>query len=173
MSEQKHWRHLFDEKYMGAWDLESNGKFNDKVVTIERFGKSDIVTESGKEKKVVVKFKEFPKEMVCNKTNFKRLQEMFGAFDQSAFIGKKVTLTTERVKNPKEKGTFVDALRFKKEAPVVKLPVLTTTHARYQAIHTAIQSGQFTVAQAKEHYELDPECEAALKAIIPSVADDK
>ena len=169
MTDQKHWRHLFNEKFLGSWDLEADGKFNDRVLTIERFGKSELVTEKGKEQKVVIKFKEFPKEMVCNKTNFKRLQEMFGSFDTNAFIGKKITLTTERVKNPKEPGTFVDGLRIKKELPPEKkLPTLTASHERWPAVRTAIASGNFPIAELKQHFQVTPEIEGELTKLIPA-----
>ena len=46
-----------DNKYMGAWDLEVNGKYEPREVTIERIYQDTFVGEMGKEDKVFVKLK--------------------------------------------------------------------------------------------------------------------
>ena len=71
----------------------------------------------GTENKVFVKFKEYPKKMVCNATNFKRLQKLFDTIDKDVYVGKKVVLGVEKVKSPEG---MVDALRFSTRPPVAK-----------------------------------------------------
>ena len=62
-----------DNKYLGSWDLEVNGKYEPTIVTIEKIYQDVMVGEMGKEDKVFIKLKEFEKSMVSNRTNFKRL----------------------------------------------------------------------------------------------------
>ena len=82
-----HWRNLMkDNKYLGSWDLEVNGKYEPKVVTIEKVYQDVMVGEMGKEDKVFIKLKEFQKSMVANRTNFKRLEVYFGSFDFNEYI---------------------------------------------------------------------------------------
>jgi hypothetical protein len=70
---------MADNKYLGAWDLEVNGKYEPRVVTIEKVYQDTFVGEMGKEQKVFIKLKEFPKPMVTNRTNFKRLETFFNS----------------------------------------------------------------------------------------------
>ena len=45
-----HWRNLMkDNKYLGSWDLEVNGKYEPRMVTIEKIYQGDFVSEFGKE----------------------------------------------------------------------------------------------------------------------------
>jgi hypothetical protein len=120
-----HWRNLMkDNKYLGSWDLEVNGKYEPKVVTIERVYQDVMVGEMGKEDKVFIKLKEFQKSMVANRTNFKRLETFFQSFDFNEYIGKEIVLGVEKVKSPQG---MTDALRFstrplpKKEKPASHL----------------------------------------------------
>ena len=63
-----------DNKYLGSWDLEVNGKYEPRMVTIEKIYQGDFVSEFGKEEKVFLQLKEFDKPMICNRSNFKRLE---------------------------------------------------------------------------------------------------
>jgi len=126
MSEHKHWRSLFarDEKFLGSWNLEKNGKYESVVVHIERFYQDVLIGSMGKENKVVCKLKEFDKPLIVNRSNFKRLQQKFDSFDMNDYIGKPVMLTVEKVKSP---DGIVDALRFstrpvevQKSLPIIK-----------------------------------------------------
>lgn len=107
----EHWRKLFDKdnKNLGAWDLEVDGKFVQVVVTIDSFFNDVLVGSMGKENKVFVRFKEYKKPMICNPTNFKRLTKFFDTFDKDQYIGKKIILGVEKVSSPEGQ---VDALRF-------------------------------------------------------------
>jgi hypothetical protein len=157
-----HWRKMFDKenKHLGAWDLEVNGKFTPKVVTIEKFYQDVLIGTMGKENKVFVKLKEFNKSMVCNPTNFKRLQKFFNSFDTDAYIGKQITLGVEKVKSPQDGD--VDALRFSTyPLPQSKAkPVITDD--KFPAALEAVKTGAMTIDKVKEMYEVTP---AQLKAL--------
>lgn len=98
-----------DNKYLGSWDLEVNGKYEPKTVTIEKIYQDVFVGQMGKEDKVFLIMKEFDKPMVCNRSNFKRLEKFFGTFDYKEYVGKQIVLGTEKVQSPQG---IVDALRF-------------------------------------------------------------
>ena len=109
-----HWRNLTNEKYLGAWDLEEDQKFKTVLVTIEKIFQDQLVGQMGKQMKSFIKFKEFQKSMVCNKTNFKRLEKRFNSFNISDFLNQSVMLTVEKVDSPEGK---VDALRISQRIP--------------------------------------------------------
>jgi hypothetical protein len=116
-----HWRKQFaDDKTIGSHDLEKDGKFVPVVVHIEKFYQGEMVGSMGKEQKIFAKLKEFNKPMVCNRTNFKRLETFFKTFEMEQFLNKSILLTVETVKSPEG---LVPALRFSSR-PV---PVQQTT----------------------------------------------
>jgi hypothetical protein len=146
-----HWRNLMkDNKYLGAWDLEVNGKYEPVQVTIEKIYQDTFVGEMGKEDKVFVKLKEFDKPMVCNRSNFKRLETFFNSFDPSDYVGKNIVLSTEKVKSPQG---LVDALRFStRPLPKKELPLLTDDQLT-KAID-AVKSGRTTIDKIKKQYSI-------------------
>lgn len=117
----KHWRSLFanEEKFIGSWVLEKDGKFVNQVVHIEKFYQDTLVGSMGKENKVVAKLREFEKPMVINRTNFKRLETLFESFDLDQYLNKPITLQVEKVKSPEG---LVNSLRFSTRKPVQTLP---------------------------------------------------
>ena len=146
-----------DNKYLGSWDLEVNGKYEPRVVTIEKVFQDVMVGEMGKEDKVFAKLKEFPKAMVCNRTNFKRLETFFGSFNPDDYIGKQIVLTTEKVKSPQG---LVDALRFSTR------PIPQKTKAKLTKLDAAVDSiknGRSTFEKIAEAYELTDDQVKALK----------
>jgi len=146
-----HWRNLMkDNKYLGSWDLEVNGKYEPTIVTIERIYQDVMVGEMGKEDKVFIKLKEFEKSMVSNRTNFKRLEIFFNSFNPDDYTSKQIVLSVEKVKSPQG---MVDALRFstrplpKKELPSLpdeKLPVAVES----------VKSGRTTIEKIQKQYTL-------------------
>jgi hypothetical protein len=146
-----HWRNLMkDNKYLGAWDLEVDGKYEPKMVTIEKIYQDTFVGEMGKEDKVFIKLKEFSKPMVCNRSNFKRLETFFESFDPNSYIGKQIVITTEKVKSPQG---LVDALRFStRPLPKKELPMLNEDQLE-KAID-AVQSGRTTIEKIKKQYTI-------------------
>ena len=158
MENHKHWRSLFarDEKFLGSWNLEKNGKYESVIVHIDKFYQDTLVSSMGKEQKVVCKLKEFNKPLVINRTNFKRLQQKFDSFDMNDYIGKPVILNVEKVKSPEG---LVDALRFSSR------PVPTTTASTKPTIADkdlpkaieSIKSGAISLKKLQETRELTNE----------------
>jgi hypothetical protein len=146
-----HWRNLMkDNKYLGAWDLEVDGKYEPKMVTIEKIYQDTFVGEMGKEDKVFIKLKEYSKPMVCNRSNFKRLETFFESFDPNSYIGQQIVITTEKVKSPQG---LVDALRFStRPLPKKELPMLNEDQLE-KAID-AVKSGRTTIDKIKKQYTI-------------------
>lgn len=139
-----------DNKYLGAWDLEVDGKYEPKMVTIEKIYQDTFVGEMGKEDKVFIKLKEYSKPMVCNRSNFKRLETFFESFDPNSYIGKQIVITTEKVKSPQG---LVDALRFStRPLPKKELPMLNEDQLE-KAID-AVKSGRTTIDKIKKQYTI-------------------
>jgi hypothetical protein len=146
----QHWRNLFDkdEKFLGSWNLEVNGKFVPQIVHIERFFQDTLVSSMGKESKIVCKLKEFPKPMVVNRTNFKRLETLFNSFTMDDFLNKPVTLQVEKVKSP---DGLVNALRFSARAPQVQTPTKPAiSDSDFPKALAAVEKGTRTVEQLIE-----------------------
>lgn len=155
-----HWRNLMkDNKYLGAWDLEVNGKYEQKLVTIDKIYQDTFVGEMGKEDKVFVKLKEFDKPMVCNRSNFKRLETFFGSFDFNDYLNKQIVLSTEKVKSPQG---MVDALRFSTR-PLPKLPQLPDD--KLESAVNAVKAGSTSIDKIQKQYSLTAEQLKALQDV--------
>lgn len=146
-----HWRNLMkDNKYLGSWDLEVNGKYEPKLVTIKKIYQDVFVGEMGKEDKVFLMMNEFDKPMVCNRSNFKRLEKFFGTFDYNEYIGKQIVLNTEKVKSPQG---MVDALRFSTR-PLPKKTKKVLTDEQMEKATESVSNGRSTLAKISAVYEL-------------------
>jgi len=142
-----------DNKYLGSWDLEVNGKYEPKTVTIEKIYQDVFVGQMGKEDKVFLIMKEFDKPMVCNRSNFKRLEKFFGTFDYKEYVGKQIVIGTEKVQSPQG---MVDALRFSTR-PLPKKTKQTLTSEMMDKAKNALESGRTTISKISETYELSKE----------------
>ena len=150
-----------DNKYLGSWDLEVNGKYEPRIVTIEKVFQDVMVGEMGKEDKVFIKLKEFPKSMVANRSNFKRLEVFFGSFNPDDYIGKQIVLSVEKVKSPQG---MVDALRFSTR-PLPKQEKPTLDDARFAKALQALQEGKTTVEKLTSDFNLNEAQHAEIKGI--------
>jgi hypothetical protein len=156
-----HWRKLLEKQddTLGSWDLEVDGAYVPVVVTIKQFFQGEFKGGGVKEQKVFVRFDEYNKPMVCNTTNFKRLQTKFGSFDPDDYVGKRIILGVEKVKSPEG---MVDALRFSiREIPAPKaLPMITETEMA--ATMKSLMEGKTTIEKVKQKRTLTPEQETEL-----------
>lgn len=150
-----------DNKHLGSWDLEVDGKYEPRIVTIEKIFQDVLVGEMGKEDKVFVKLKEFPKSMVCNRSNFKRLEQFFGSFDFNTYLGKQIVLSVEKVKSPQG---MVDALRFSTR-PLPKQEKPTLNDARFAKALQALQEGKTTVEKLTSDFNLNQAQHDQIKGI--------
>jgi hypothetical protein len=154
MNKQTHWRNMMaDNKYLGAWDLEVNGKYEPRVVTIEKVYQDTFVGEMGKEQKVFIKLKEFSKPMVTNRTNFKRLETFFDSFDPNVYVGKQIVLGAEKVKSPQG---MVEALRFSTR-PLPKNELQPLPDDRFQGAIDSIKSKRTTFDAINKSFKLTAE----------------
>ena len=162
MENHKHWRSLFarDEKFLGSWNLEKNGKYESVVVHIEKFYQDTLVGSMGKESKVVCKLKEFDKSMVVNRTNFKRLQQKFDSFDMNDYINKPVMLNVEKVKSPEG---MVDALRFSTRPVEVKKSLPALKDEDVSKVKEKIANGELTLEKLKTMRSITKEQEDEIK----------
>lgn len=144
-----------DEKYLGAYSLEKDGKYVPVVTSIEKIYGGEFESAAGKEERVFAKLKGFDKPMVLNRSNFKRLEQRFDSFNYADYIGKPVTLMVEKVHSPEGK---VDALRFSKREPVAPVKSKSKmTSAQLTAAIKSVQEGKFTPDKIKELYDLTKE----------------
>jgi hypothetical protein len=120
-----------------------------------------MIGEMGKEDKVFVKFKEFKKSMVCNRSNFKRLEQFFNSFDFNAYLGKQIVLSVEKVKSPQG---VVDALRFSTR-PLPKKEKPTLDDARFAKALQALQEGKTTVEKLTSDFNLNQAQHDQIKGI--------
>lgn len=153
-----HWREKLKMPYLGAWDLQNeDGTFKTVEVTIEGFSDGTLDSQLGKQSKTFVKLKEYPKKMVMNATNFKRLEKRFGSTQIEDYKGT-VYLTSEKTKSPE--GT-VDALRFLGRKPTPKAKP-SINEERFEKALEAISKGEFTKEKLESSYSLTEEQKSKL-----------
>ena len=151
-----HWRKQFaDDKTIGSHDLEKDGKFVPVVVHIEKFYQGEMVGSMGKEQKIFAKLKEFNKPMVCNRTNFKRLETFFKTFEMEQFLNKSILLTVETVKSPEG---LVPALRFSsRPVPVQQTTKKPIADSEFPKALDAVSKGVMTKEKLIETRSLTDE----------------
>jgi hypothetical protein len=150
-----------DEKYLGAYSLEKDGKYDAVIVTIESVYQGDFLSQGGKEKRPFVKLKEFDKPMVINRTNFKRLEKFFQSFDPSTYVGKQIVLGVENVSSPEG---IVPALRFStRPLPSKEKPALPD--AMLDKAIESIKSGKGSIEKIEKTYSLTAEQKKALSDV--------
>lgn len=158
-----HWRKQFaDEKTIGAHDLEVDGVFGEMIVTITRFFQGELVGSMGKEQKVMAQLAEFPKPMIVNRTNFKRLEKLFDSFEMNDYLNKPVKLMVENVKSPEG---IVPALRFSSRPVEVQKQLPTVTPEALEKLKTMIKEGKTTADKIKTQRTLTAEQETELYGV--------
>ena len=111
-----HFRKILVTEHLGGFDLEdSNGEFNDIIVTIQKAGKEIAKDRDGKDKTcLILHFVGKTKPMICNVTNSKTIAKLYGTPHVEDWAGKQIAIGTERVK---AFGDMHDALRIRKFIP--------------------------------------------------------
>ena len=107
---------LRNPNYLGGWDLlDENGKTVDRIVTIKDI-KNEMVFQqkSQLEEQVITVFFKECKPIILNATNRKTLKKVTGTEYIEQMIGKKIQLTTKRIK---AFGEFHDAIRITTNKP--------------------------------------------------------
>jgi hypothetical protein len=112
MSEQTHWKKLYNPDYLGAYSLEPN---KDMILTIGTV-KNEMITscDGKKEEQMVIRFLEKVKPMILNVTNAKTITKVYKTPYVEDWSGKKIQLYAEQVK---AFGEVVEALRIRPTPP--------------------------------------------------------
>lgn len=105
--------------FLGSWDLEDLPN-RELTLTIKKIDEEKVITATNQEQVAVCHFKEDYKPMILNPTNKKRLVKLYKTKDSEKLVGKRITITTEKVK---AFGGIHDALRIKTEIPPTKREV--------------------------------------------------
>lgn len=98
-----HWRSLFENRYLGAWNLYVNGRYVSAKVTIERIDPEAVVTMQGGRKSTerLLYFASKRTPLILTKTMGKVMQAMYGE-QMQGWLGKTITLYVEQGFRTKE-----------------------------------------------------------------------
>ena len=108
-----HWRNLYDNKYMGAWNLwiAKSNRYGNVTVTIESVTFETIVMQGGrKNRALLMRFKGKRTPMIITKTMGKTLEKLHGP-TPSQWVGKEITIYVEQ--GFKTKDGPADVLRIR------------------------------------------------------------
>lgn len=116
METKTHIDKLRNPNYLGGWDLmDESGKTIDKIVTIKEIKNESVFNQKSQiEEQVITLLFEECKPIILNATNRKTLKKVTGTEYIEDMIGKKIQLTTKRIK---AFGEFHDAIRITTTAP--------------------------------------------------------
>ena len=145
-----HWKKLVNPDYLGAYSLEHDGQYRNKVVTIESVKNDNVIGSNGKSEQCVVIALKGEKPMIANRTNLKTIEKVAATPDTDKWKGLRIELTVKRVK---AFGDEVDALRVIPTPP--EKPELTPSHPKWSAAKKAVQDGQTTVEKIRNTWKLN------------------
>jgi len=110
-----HYKAMFDNEYVGAWDLPAG---RDAVVTIAKVEAKIIKSQRDPVKKPVVYFQGKERPMIFNKTNSKAVAKLYGT-DTADWIGKRISLYATTTSAG---GEEVECIRVRPQAPAESKP---------------------------------------------------
>jgi hypothetical protein len=115
-----------DKAFPGNWLKASDLGDTDHTVTIESVQTQMIGQGEQAKLKLVLKFREFPKPLVCNLTNARAIAKLYGD-ETDEWIGKRVTLWV----NPDVQfgSEIVEAIRIRSKVPTVSDGLLKWSEA--------------------------------------------
>jgi len=154
-----HWKKLVNPSYIGAYSLEENGEYKNKVVTITKVEKLPVQGADGKAEDCVVASLQDEKPFILNKTNLKTIEAVAGTPDVDKWVNLRIELTVKKVR---AFGETTDALRIVPSAPA--LPVLDADHPQFDKIKEVIKSGSYTIADVKKKYSMSNATEKLLQS---------
>lgn len=157
--EKTHWKALTHPDYIGAYALMQGDKNIELVVTVEQVKRQMVTGADGKSEECTVAYLKGQKPMILNSTNQKAITKALNSPYIQDWAGKSITLYVAKVK---AFGDTVDALRVKAEPPVIKIPELTPTHARWAGAVTSLKQGNTTIEAIKKSFTISQENETLL-----------
>lgn len=159
MESKTHWKKLSNPDYIGAYTIMDGEANKDLIVTITDVKREMITGADGKKEDCTVCYLKGQKPMILNATNQKAMTKLFGSPFIEDWKGKAMTLYVAKVK---AFGETVDALRVRATPPVIVLPELTPTHAKWSDAKTAVTANNTTIEAIRKSYTLSPENEKLL-----------
>lgn len=125
----------FPSNYVKAEDVHDQ----EVTVTIAKLTIENMKNNDGnEERKPVLHFSDYPKQMVVNATNWKRIAQNLGNDDSDFWVGKKITLTTE----------VVDA--FGQMKPAVRVKLVSGKQAEIDAYWSAVNERFLTPDEGRK-----------------------
>lgn len=162
--EKTHWKALTNPDYIGSYALyDKEGVVRDLTVTIKSVARKEVTGDGGKKDTCLVAELVGQKPFIINATNAKSITAMYGSPLIQDWAGKSITLFVEKIKDKRNGGAIIDALRIRPTKPA--LPELTPTHKRWTAAAEALKQGNTTVAEIRKTFTLTPANEQLLKAL--------
>lgn len=158
MSKKTHWKILHNPDYFGAYILLDLG--TDLTVTFKDVKRETLKLADGKTEEHTVAYLHGQKPWILNSINQKTISKVVGSPFVDDWIGKSVTLYTEKVR---AFGDTVDAVRVRKVAPKIQLPELTPSHKRWAGAVKAVADKSTTIADIKRNFTLTPANEKKLQ----------
>jgi hypothetical protein len=117
---------VFPSKFLKAEDELFDG--GDVVATIKSVELESLKSrERGEESKPVMYFKDLPKGLILNKTNWGICEKLFGSDDSDDWTGERIALTTVDVD---AFGDVVKAIRVKSQKPTVNKQAVLDSYSK-------------------------------------------
>jgi hypothetical protein len=139
METKTHIDKLRNPNYLGGWDLlDEHGKTIDKVVTIKEIKNESVFNQKNQEEQqVITVFFNECKPIILNATNRKTLKKVTDTEYIEDMIGKRITLTTKKIKAFGEMHDAIRIVASKTNEPVVV--DVTLTIAKFKDVKTLDQ----------------------------------
>ena len=112
----QHWRSLFENQYLGAWNLWDGTKkaYRTATVTIDRITRESVTMQGGRKSvETLIHFRGKQTPMIATKKMARVLVQMFGPAAEDS-VGKQITLYVDR--GFKTKDGPADVLRIRNDA---------------------------------------------------------
>jgi hypothetical protein len=153
-----HWKKLINPEYLGAYSLEDNGAYKNKVVTIESVSLEAVTGAGGASEQCMVARLVGEKPLILNRTNAKTIERVLKTPDINQWSGKQIELCVERVK---AFGDVTDAIRVVPKAP--QLPELNEQHKHWTAVVEGLKAKKTDLQRLKTKYTISALTEKALQ----------
>jgi hypothetical protein len=158
-----HWKKLKNNDYFGSQDLFNEDKtfeLNVRIISI----KQEPVQNGDKKELCMVAQIEGHKPLIVNATNSKAIAKALKSPYVEDWVGKYITLYTIKVR---AFGDFVDAVRVRSEAPIIKVekPFFGPENSKWNAAIEAIKNGTSSIEQLLETRQITDENLAILRNI--------
>lgn len=151
-----HWKKLNNPNYLGAYSLE---KGKDLIVEITHVVKENLKDHTGKNEDATVAYLKGHKPMILNSTNCKIIEVIYGTPYIEEWSGCKITLYAAKIK---AFGEEMEALRIRKNIPLVQLKELVPGTDKWNGAIKSIKSKDTTIQEIKKFYSISPENEKTL-----------